>query len=69
MDSLSVSVVQDMIRREERSLLQYVRDLFPWTTAAERAALEHINGMINQEQQTAAALARLAADRGLWSRL
>jgi hypothetical protein len=59
MDSLSISLVQDIFRREGRSLMQYVRDAFPWGTAEEQAALAEINAMIESEQQAAAGLARL----------
>lgn len=59
MDSLSISLLQDILRREGRSLLQYARDAFPWATAEEQAALAQINVLIEEEQKSAAELARL----------
>jgi hypothetical protein len=59
MDSLSVSVLKEILCREGRSLLQYVRDAFPWATAAEHAVPAQITAMIDAEQAAAAALARL----------
>jgi hypothetical protein len=57
-DSLSVSLLQEVFRREGRSLLQYVRDAFLWAKAEEQAALADINTMIAEEQAGAAEIAR-----------
>jgi hypothetical protein len=59
MDSLSVSLVQDIIRREGRSLLQYVSEAFPWATTEERAALAELTKIIEEERKGAANLAKL----------
>lgn len=59
MDSLTQSLLEDTVRRESRSLLQYVRDAFPWTSAEERAALAEIERMIDEELRGAALLMRL----------
>ena len=40
------AVAQDIVRRESRSLLQYVSEAFPWTTREERAALATLQEMI-----------------------
>jgi hypothetical protein len=48
----------EVLRREERSLLQYVRAAEPWTPPAERKQLAEVRRMADAE---AAALDRLAA--------
>lgn len=58
MDSLTQSLLEDIVRRESRSLLQYVREAFPWTSFEERAALVQIEAMIEEELQGAALIAR-----------
>lgn len=65
MDSLSHSLLAEIIRRESRSLLQYVREAFPWTTPEERAALAQVEKLIEEECQAAGALARLLQRRHL----
>lgn len=59
MDSLSISLLQEIIRREGRSLLQYVRDAFPWGTAEEQAALAQLSAMIPEEEAAVGGIARL----------
>lgn len=59
MDSLTQSLLEDIVCRESRSLLQYVREAFPWTSPEERAALADIERMIDEELRGAALLVRL----------
>lgn len=65
MDSLTHTLLQDVIRRESRSLLQYVREAFPWASPAEQSALAQLEGMIEEERQGAAALGKLLQRRRL----
>jgi len=55
-DSRSLQILQEVLRREERSVLQYVGDAFPWTTADRTEALDRLQGIIHEERD---ALARL----------
>jgi hypothetical protein len=59
MDSVTKALLQDIVRREGRSLLQYVFEAFPWTGASERNALGKIETIVKEEQQGAAALISL----------
>ncbi|HXG12512.1 MAG TPA: hypothetical protein VNK04_22340 [Gemmataceae bacterium] len=55
-DSRTAALLQDIVRRESRSLLQYVSEAFPWVTPEERAALAELQKMINEERRAAQAL-------------
>ena len=59
MDDLSYSLLEDIARRENRSLLQYVRDAYPWITRDEREVLAQVRLMIEGEQQGVGDLVRL----------
>jgi hypothetical protein len=50
-DARSHAVLQDIIRRESRSLLHYVQDSFPWTTPGENAAWDHLRQLIDEENR------------------
>lgn len=65
MDSLSHSLLEEIIRRESRSLLQYVSEAFPWVTPEEREALSQIEKLIAEERQGVVALGRLLQKRHL----
>ena len=43
------AVLQDIVRRESRSLLSYIGDAYPWTTAAGGPALARLSEIIRQE--------------------
>jgi rubrerythrin len=58
MDDRSYSLLEDIARRENRSLLQYVRDSYPWMTPDEREVLPQIRIMIVEERQGVAELVR-----------
>jgi hypothetical protein len=55
-DPQSKTVLQDIIRRESRSLLSYVGDAYPWTTAAGGAALNRLRQVVHNETDAVAAL-------------
>ena len=52
------TLLQDIMRREGRSLLHYVSDAFPWANANERAALARLLAMIAEEQRAGAAFSQ-----------
>ncbi len=56
-DARTVAVVQEALRREGRSLLQYVREAYPWTTPREREMLAKLAQLADEENAGAAALA------------
>jgi hypothetical protein len=60
-DAQMLAKLQEIIRRESRSLLQYVHDSYPWTSNGERSALEQIRAMAKEQQESAAALGRWLA--------
>ncbi len=55
-DAATQAVLQDIVRRESRSLLQYVRDAFPWTSAREQEALAQLQTLIEEELKSTAEL-------------
>jgi hypothetical protein len=57
-DPASQAVVEEIVRRESRSLLSYVGDSYPWTTAAGGPALKTLNQLIRQERQAVTDLGR-----------
>ncbi len=50
-DDVSIGVIQEMIRREGRSFLQYVGDTFPWVAAEDRAAFGQLQQMIAEQRR------------------
>lgn len=59
MDPATQLYLQNLIRQEGRSMLQYVGEAFPWTTPANQAFLPHISEMIAAEKHKAEELTRL----------
>lgn len=57
-DPESQAAVEGIVRRESRSLLSYIGDAFPWTTAAGGPALTTLNQLIRQERQAVTDLGR-----------
>jgi rubrerythrin len=53
-DAQTYAVLQSVIRRLSRSLLQYVRDAFPWITREEQATLGPLKKLIEEEGRAAA---------------
>ncbi len=62
-DAQTYSLTADIIRRESRTLLQYLSDSYPWITAEERDVLAQIRAMIEEERQGVADLMRLLQRR------
>jgi hypothetical protein len=58
MDAVTVSILQDVIRKEGRSLLQYVSESFPWTTHKNHQMLPVLVEMAREEQDGAAAVVK-----------
>lgn len=58
-DAPTYAALQDVIRREGRSLLQYVSEAPPWTLREARAALARVRTLIEHEHQAVGALVRL----------
>ena len=56
-------VLQDIVRREGRSLLQYISEAFPWATLAGRTALAKLDAMIAEERDAVAALSNFLRKR------
>lgn len=59
MDGTTATLLQEMVRKEGRSLLQYVSESFPWTTSKNLHALPVIFDMVKEEQEGTAAIVRL----------
>jgi hypothetical protein len=58
LDLRTQALLQDVIRRQTRSLLQYVSDAFPWTAPEEQGEVEVIRGLVVEERAAASDLAR-----------
>jgi hypothetical protein len=50
-DEQSFSVIENVIRREGRSLIQYVIESYPWTADGEQSALELLQITADQERE------------------
>ena len=55
--------LQDLLRRESRSLLQYLDESFPWTTLDKQSALSRLHELAAEEREAAAKVARLLTRR------
>jgi hypothetical protein len=63
MDIATLNVLQGIVRRESRSLLQYVSESFPFTTSADTEVAARIMQIAEEEQVAAVALANVLARR------
>jgi hypothetical protein len=59
MDAATITLLQDLVRKEGRSLLQYVSESFPWTTHKNHHVLPVLFDMTKEEQEGAAAVVKL----------
>lgn len=57
------AILQEIIRRESRSFLQYVGESFPWTADEERGALDQVRRLIAEQAQAVGELTRFLARR------
>jgi hypothetical protein len=55
------SVLQELVRRESRSLLQYVGDSFPWVGSETREALARFRRIVDEDRRSVGSLAQLLA--------
>src|SRR5438445_8864998 len=58
LDSRTQTRLQQLLRRQSRSCLQYVSDSFPWTTSEEKPTLAQLQTLIDEERRANAALAK-----------
>ncbi len=64
MEAAQVAVLQDILRRESRSLLQYVAESYPWSKREGQAACAAVRAMARAEAEAVTRLARwLAKER------
>jgi rubrerythrin len=54
MNPANVALVQDIVRRESLSLLNYVGDAFPWTTSAGSAKLARLQDVVRAHREAVA---------------
>ena len=57
------TVLQEVLRRESRSLLSYVGEAFPWASADEGEALSLLRQMVQDEGRAVAALGQFLVRR------
>ena len=57
-DGQAYELLQDVIRREGRSFLQYAGESFPWSTDKDRAAVDRLMALVKEEREGAACLSR-----------
>ncbi len=63
MDARTRALVEDILRREGRSLLQYVSESFPWATPQEQQALAQLQTLSKEEHQAIGAFLQWYARR------
>jgi hypothetical protein len=63
MDAQTRESLQQIVRQENLSLLSYVRQAYPWTTAERSAALNRLQGLLDAEHQALAALGQYMTRR------
>src|SRR4051812_9824155 len=55
-DFQTLAFLQEVVRRESRSLLQYLRDAYPYAPGAEQAALSQLRQIADEEREATANL-------------
>lgn len=55
-DATSAQALQEVVRRESRSLLHYVGDAFPWATVDRSEALDRLRDVVREEREGLAAV-------------
>ena len=61
MEAAQVALLQDLLRRESRSLLQYAHEAYPWSKAEGQAGCDAIRAMAQAEAEAVAKLGRWLA--------
>ena len=56
-------ILQDIVRREGRSLLQYLKDAYPWSTRKAGGAQAQLEEIISTDQEAVAGLGALLVRR------
>jgi hypothetical protein len=64
-DPQTEAILQGIVRRESRSLLAYIGDAYPWTTAAQTAALATLQDGVRAETGAVSALGRFLVRQNL----
>jgi hypothetical protein len=62
-DAQTQTLLQEIVRRQSRSLLVYVSESFPWTTPQEQSALGTLRDLALEERKAVADLARFLQRR------
>jgi rubrerythrin len=57
-DRPTFALIESIFRRESRSLLQYIRDSFPWTPKGEQDVLVQVRQMADEQRAEAGNLAQ-----------
>jgi hypothetical protein len=57
MDARTQVLLQDLVRRASRSMLQYVGEAYPWTADTEADLLANVHNVIAEEEQAVEGLA------------
>jgi hypothetical protein len=63
MTAATTPILYDVLRRESRSLLQYMEEAFPWTPAQEKPAWEKLQKLIAEERKALTVLATFLSRR------
>jgi glycine cleavage system regulatory protein len=58
LDAPTQTLLQDILRRESRSLLQYLQESFPWTTSDRQSAVAQVRAMSQEERDALTRVAR-----------
>jgi hypothetical protein len=64
-DTTTQALLQEIVRRESRSVLMYVGDAFPWTTSRGEETLERLRRLVTAERGAIAALGQYLVRRHL----
>jgi hypothetical protein len=64
-DHDSYGLLQDVIRREGRSFLQYAGESFPWSTVKDQETVGKLQQLVTEERAGAAALSRFLSKNRL----
>jgi hypothetical protein len=62
-DPETQAILQDIVRRESRSVLSYIGEAFPWVGAGGAPALSKLRQLSQEENEAVAALGRFLARR------